>query len=148
MLGENLESEISSLLDALGFSVVELKAARRPTGLHVSLVVYKKGGLGVDDIAEVHRTVLPRIELIHDSRDVHLEVSSPGISRTFKSDHEFTVFRGRAVLVLGTASEDWIQGYIEDSNEHSVILRTQGGNKELRYSDIRKTKLDESREVR
>ncbi|MCA1753946.1 MAG: ribosome maturation factor RimP, partial [Spirochaeta sp.] len=100
------------------------------------------------DIAEVHRTVLPRIELIHNSRDVHLEVSSPGISRTFKSNREFAVFRGRAVFVLSSASEDWIQGYIEDSNEHSVILRTQGGNKELRYSDIRKTKLDEFREVR
>ena len=148
MIGENLESEISSLLDALGFFVVELNVARRPTGLHVSLVVYKHDGLGVDDIAEVHRTVLPRIELIHNSRDVHLEVSSPGISRTFKSNREFTVFRGRAVFVLSSASEDWIQGYIEDSNEHSVILRTQSGNKELRYSDIRKTKLDEFREVR
>ncbi|MFN2312418.1 MAG: ribosome maturation factor RimP [Spirochaetia bacterium] len=148
MIGENLESEISSLLDALGFFVVELQSARRPTGLHVSLVVYKRDGLGVDDIAEVHRTVLPRIELIHNSRDVHLEVSSPGISRTFKSNREFAVFRGRAVFVLSSASEDWIQGYIEDSNEHSVILRTQGGNKELRYSDIRKTKLDEFREVR
>lgn len=148
MTGANLESELSSLLDALGFSVVDFNTAQRPTGFHVALVVYKSGGLGVDDLAEVHRTVLPRIELLQDSRNVHLEVSSPGISRTFKSNREFAIFRGRAVLVLTTSSEDWIQGSIENSNEDSVTLQTQDGNKELRYSDIRKVKLDESREVR
>jgi ribosome maturation factor RimP len=103
--------------------------------------------VSIDDCAEVHRTVLPRLELLLDDRDVALQVASPGIERTMKDPRELEVFAGRGVKILKRDSEDWVAGIVRSADAQRVELKTADGVHEIALSDIRKAKLDYTQEV-
>ena len=141
---------LSPVVEALGFSIVELSAANRQDGLHISLVIYSPAGVSVKDCERVHRLAAARTEVASDSRDVYFEVSSPGINRNLKYSDEFAVFTGRRVRVLCGESSDWIYGDILSADRENVVIetieknenKTEKSEKKIPYSQIRKAKLD------
>jgi ribosome maturation factor RimP len=84
--------------------------------------------------------------VLSDNRDIHLEVSSPGLSRTIKSGREFGLFEGKGVKVLTADTDEWVGGVIATSDEASVTIRTKAGDRTFVYGTIKKAKLDESQE--
>lgn len=138
--------EVMPLLEGLGFDLVELSSAHRKGTLHVHLTIYRPEGVSLDDCAEVYTALMPRLEVLSDNRDIHLEVSSPGLSRGIKSGREFGLFVGKGVKVLTMDADDWVGGVIASSDEESVTLRTKGGERRFVFGNIRKAKLDESQE--
>ena len=138
--------EVIPLLEGLGFQLVELSSANRKGTLHVHLTMYSPDGVGLDDCAEVYRALMPRLEVLSDNRDIHLEVSSPGLSRSIKSGHEFGLFEGKGVKVLTADTDEWVGGVIATSDEESVTIRTKAGDRTFVYGTIKKAKLDESQE--
>jgi ribosome maturation factor RimP len=138
--------EVIPLLEGLGFQLVELSSARRKGTLNVHVTIYRPEGVSLDDCAEVYTALMPRLEVVSDTRDVHLEVSSPGVSRGIKSGREFSLFEGKGVKVLTVDSDDWVGGVIATSDEESVTLRTKAGERTFVYGTIKKAKLDESQE--
>ncbi|HUZ17802.1 MAG TPA: hypothetical protein VMV68_05410, partial [Spirochaetia bacterium] len=92
---DDLYQLIAPVVEMMGYSIVELHSHRVRETLHVNLVVYAVSGVGIDDCSEIYRTLFPRIKLAGDNRDLHLEVSSPGLARALKSTEEFAVFAGR-----------------------------------------------------
>ena len=134
------------VLEAMGYRVVEITSRPVKGTLHVHIVIYKDDGVGVDDCAAVHRTALSRIEVLYGERDVHLEVSSPGIDRRLKSTREYSVFVGKGVTVYlrdGTQ----LGGVIRSAGSDSVTLLSNGREVTLFFNEIQKTKLDDSQEV-
>ncbi|MFP4330617.1 MAG: ribosome assembly cofactor RimP [Alkalispirochaetaceae bacterium] len=138
--------EVVPLIEGLGFNLVELTTARRKGTLHASVILYAPTGVTLDDCAEVYTTLLPRLEVITASREIHLEVSSPGLSRAIKSGREFELFKGKGVQLLTESEEEWIGGTIEDADERGVTLRKAGVSTRYDLETIRKAKLDESQE--
>ena len=138
--------EVMPLLEGLGFQLVELSSANRKGTLHVHLTISRPEGVSLDDCAEVYTALMPRLEVLSDNRDIHLEVSSPGLSREIKSGREFGLFAGKGVKVLTMDGSDWVGGVIASSDEESVTLRTKAGERKFLYGNIRKAKLDESQE--
>lgn len=138
--------EVIPLIEGLGFQLVELSSANRKGTLHVHLTIYRPEGVGLDDCAEVYTALMPRLEVLSDNRDIHLEVSSPGLSRGIKSGREFGLFQGKGVRVLTVDSDDWVGGVIVSSDEESVTIRTKTGERRFVYGTIKKAKLDESQE--
>jgi len=143
-----LETDVTTIVEELGFRVVEIHSATVKGRRHLDLVIYRPEGVSIDDCAEVHRVVRPRAELVLDNRDVAVQVASPGIDRTFKSNREFSVFVGRGVKVLLRGSNDWIGGVVDSADDRDVMLRSGDQRQSIAFADIQKARLDYSQEVR
>ena len=133
--------DIPPVIEGLGIHIVEYKRQVVKGVLHIVLVIYKTGGVTIEDCSEVHNTIMPRIEMIEDSRDIHLEVASPGIGRTLKSTEEFAVFQNLPVKILVKESKEWIQGVIENADDKQVVLKSDDSTYTLAYDTIQKAKL-------
>ncbi|MFP4300816.1 MAG: ribosome maturation factor RimP [Spirochaetaceae bacterium] len=144
--GDPYSEEVIPLLEGLGLQLVELTSVNRKGTLHVHLTIYSPEGVTLDDCAEVYTALLPRLEVLSENRDIHLEVSSPGLGRSIKSGREFELFEGKGVRLLTLDSDDWVGGVIATSDEESVTIRTKAGERTFVYETIKKAKLDESQE--
>lgn len=133
---------VQPLIAKMGYSIVELKSHTIRDAFRVNLIIYRVEGITLEDCSAVYRTLLPRLEVAENRRDIHLEVSSPGLFRTIKSAEEFRIFRGREVRILGNASPEWSGGIVLDASNESVVLDRDGTTFEYHYRDIIKAKLD------
>jgi ribosome maturation factor RimP len=145
---KKLTLELDRVIKGMGFEIVELKAKHVSQTLHVSLVVYRQDGVGINECVEIHRTVLPRLEVLLDTRDIHLEVSSPGLDRTIKSNREFGIFIGRTVRILRSTTGEWVNGVILASGETSCTVDTGQRKEDIPFDTIQKARLDDSEEER
>jgi len=137
-----IRDDVQAVLRGLGCDAVEVKSAIRRGTLHVVLIIHRKSGVDTDVCADVYRTIYPRLEMLYPGKDVHLEVSSPGIGRTLKSVEEFGIFKGLGVKLLLDEETDWKKGTIVDSTEESVDIRFDSTIETIQYAVIRKAKLD------
>jgi len=134
---------IAPVVEASGFSLLEVTSRLLHEGLHIHIVLYSPEGISINDCSRIHKAVKRRIEAYTDNRDFFIEVSSPGISRNLKSADEFPVFKGKKIKILLNNSDDWEIFLIRDADEISVKLETEDGIlTELKYEEIRKAKLD------
>lgn len=146
LVQDPLYNELLPVIQSMGYSLVELNRQQTRGRLQVRVVIHHYNGVGLKDCELVHKTVLPRIELIERNDDVNLEVTSPGITRNIKSAGEFLIFLDRQVRILENDSEDWVGGTILGADENSVKLGTPEGEKTISISDIKKAKLAYSQE--
>ncbi len=156
MLDSGLEQsplyvEYAPLLEHLGLDIVEISQGRRREGVHVLIIVLARDGMTtVDHCADVYRLVYPRMQLALGERDLSLEVSTPGLERSFKDQYEFTLFRGRRVRIYDSGRRAWIGGIIEEVSDDSVVLsavfvENQSDEIEemnVKFTAIQKAKLD------
>jgi ribosome maturation factor RimP len=80
----------------------------------------------------------------NSSRDIHLEVSSPGISRRLKTADELMVFQGRGIKYLIDEESDWRSGTIGEVGKESVIILAENEAEEIQLSRIKRIKLDDT----
>ncbi len=122
----HIQSIIAPVTEAMGYTIVELTSAKVSDDLHIHLIIHSSEGIGIDDCSKVHRTIQKRIETLQEDRYFYLEVSSPGITRNFKSANEFAVFKGKSVRILLENESEWIKGIIGDSSTTDVDIQTSG----------------------
>ncbi len=144
---QNVQEAVEPVLSGMGFSLVEMNLGRRKGSTRVSVVIYRQGGVGVNDCAEVSQMLLPRLQTIEGMMEVSLEVSSPGIERTFRHPSEYGIFRGRGVRVLAGAETEWQAGIIDAVEGDTLWLRRGREKKGFAIPDIRRARLDHSVEV-
>ncbi len=138
----SLINSIEPVIEGLGFSLVEFTSHRSRSNLTVNTIIYSKNGVTIDDCSTVFKTIMPRIEVLEDSRDVNLEVSSPGITRNIKTADEFEIFLGKKVRILKKNDSEWIHGSIESVNDNSVNLNVDKQTVAVSFEDINKAKLE------
>jgi ribosome maturation factor RimP len=143
-----IEKEVNPFLEERGFSLVELRVNRTHRNIHVSIVVYRPKGVGVNDLSELSRSLRPRIGLLEELETFTLVVSSPGIERVIKDKREYEIFCGKGVRILLDKERDWIGGVIEGVDERQLHLMTSAGSRKIVMEDIRKAKLDYEEEVK
>ena len=145
--GNKLLEDVESLVNNLGFSVVEINSSTNRNRLKINIIVYSSKGVKIDDCSVIHKTIFPRLEVIYDKFDVYLEVSSPGIERSFKDAREFDVFEGKAVKIMYGESNDWEHGVIVSTENDAVVIKFNENNQIVKFNDIHKCKLDYLKEV-
>ncbi len=138
----SLINSIEPVIKGLGFSLVEFTSHRNRSNLTVNTIIYKESGVNLADCSTVYKTILPRIELLEDSRSVNLEVSSPGLSRNIKTVDEFEIFTGRKVRVLKKDDSEWIHGSIDSVDNNSVYINVSKETVSVNFADINKAKLE------
>jgi ribosome maturation factor RimP len=138
---------IEPVLAGMGYALVEMALGRRKGTTRVSVVIYRREGVGVDDCAEVSGMLLPRLETIEGMSDVSLEVSSPGVERVLRGPAEYKVFTGRGIRFLAGEETEWRGGIIDRVEGETLWLRKGRECKGIALADIRKARLDHSVEV-
>jgi ribosome maturation factor RimP len=141
-LDEQLSNEVEPIVSGMGFSLVELRHNRSKNQNHITLVVYRPEGVGVDDCAAISKNLYPRLELIQGLENLRFQVSSPGLDRVLKSEREYSIFAGRTIRVMLHGQKEWICGKIEGVQEGVLSLDEDGTMRKIKTADIRKAKLD------
>jgi ribosome maturation factor RimP len=145
---QELFDDIAAVLAAKQLILVDLQVNRSHGALcQVRVIVYRPEGTGIDECAKAHRLVQPCLEAALGIDGFYLEVSSPGLDRTIRSDREYAIFSGRGVrLVLDDGSI--VQGIIGVTMHEKVRIHVDGIERDVPYDTIRKGKLDYSQEGR
>lgn len=119
---------IRAVIEPDGYSLVAFTAEVIKRRMHVHCVLHHPDGVGLDALAQLHRALQPRIEMLLDedapNTDVRIEFSSPGLTRSFNSFHEFEVFRGKRVEVLPIGASEWIRGAILSADSEHCLIRS------------------------
>jgi ribosome maturation factor RimP len=136
---QELEETLSRIVEGLGLHLVEMSLGRHRGDVKVNLVLYKSGGIGLDDLTEAQKTIRPRLELEFDREGLSVEISSPGTTRILKRPDEYRIFAGREIKLL--IDDDWSRGTIESADDKKIHLRTDDGIREIAIPDVRKAKL-------
>ena len=115
-LDKAVREAVEPLLEGMGYSLVDLSIGRLSGVTRVSVVVYRKEGVGVDDCAEVSGMLFPRLETIEGMADVEprgeLSRDRAGIRRR---PGEYAIFAGRGVRVLAGTDTEWLGGIIDSA---------------------------------
>lgn len=135
-----LENIISPLLEGMGLSLVEISIGRHRGDIKVNLVLYKKEGIGLDDLTKAQKTLRPRLELEFDRENLSLEISSPGLSRNIKHNREYQVFVGRSIKLL--IDDEWTEGILKGFENGIILLEIENKELEIPVAGVRKAKLD------
>ena len=146
-LDAEIRAAIEPVLSGMGFSMVELSVGRLKGSTHVAVVLYRRGGVGIDECAEASHLLLSRLETLEGLDEVSLEVSSPGIDRQIRSPAEYELFKGRGVQVLAGDETEWIGGIIDGVEGGTLWLKRGRERKGFAISGIRKSRLDYSVEI-
>ncbi|RPJ04229.1 MAG: hypothetical protein EHM28_13805, partial [Spirochaetaceae bacterium] len=107
----------------------------------VSVVIYRKGGVTVEDCTQVSRTIQPRLELLTDLGSFQLEVSSPGMSRELAGRTDYDIFQGRGVAILLDGESEWLRGIMERTDSDNLFLRVGEDLNIIPFGNIRRAKL-------
>ena len=136
---QQLEDIITPLLDGMGLSIVEISIGRHRGDMKVNLVLYKDGGISLENLTAAQKVLRPRLELEYDRENLSMEISSPGLSRVIKSPREYLIFKGRDFRLL--LDEEWIEGSLQESKDDTITLKMEKEIIDIPISRIRKAKL-------
>ena len=89
--------EAKALVEGLGYRLVDFSLARIKTGWHAQAVIFSPDGIGIDDCTKVHKPLQQKLEVLLNSQDVFMEVSSPGVQRVLKKTYELEAFVGEQI---------------------------------------------------
>lgn len=115
--------ELSNVLNPIGLRLVDVRRDEHRDATHVVVTITNGDHTaGIDDCAKAHRIIFPRLSLIDETRDIDLEVSTPGVQRTFRDLHEFSLFTGKRCRVYDGGRGVWVEGIIEPFDGSDVVL--------------------------
>ena len=132
-----------------GFIPVEIELVKENHRWFLRIYLYsKEKSITLDDCENVTRSLSDFLDELIPVK-YHLEVSSPGLERKFKSEKEFVIFKGRRVSVklrqpLEGEEEKIFKGEIldYDTNEGLKLFRFDDGQELLIAKDnIQSAKL-------
>lgn len=126
-----LQELLAPVVTAAGLDLedVEVQAAGRRSVVRV--LVDRDGGVTLDDVAEVSRTVSEALDALDESEPgllagaYVLEVGSPGVDRPLTVPRHWRRAVGRLVAVTRTAGEP-VTGRVVRADEQTVVLDVDG----------------------
>jgi ribosome maturation factor RimP len=118
--------------------------SQKNRNVFVRIIIFREDGFTLRDCELLHKRLLPVVEEgIPEGRELSMEVTSPGIDRIFKSDREYSIFRGKPVLLYGKGTGTPFSGTIDSADQSTFRLKlVDGSYKEFSYEEIQKAKLN------
>jgi len=98
---EILIKELCKIINPLHIKLIEFSAKMGRNGLNIKIIIDKYKGVTIDDCEKIARLYNDRLSIldIMEEENYNLQISSPGIDRSFKSKDEYNIFSGRRVKV-------------------------------------------------
>ena len=138
-----LFQEIETLVINHKMALLDFHVRKKDGIVKVGVVLWKDGGVGIDECSKIHRQLLPRFEIHFETENVFVEVSSPGLERNLKYDKELAIFKGKKIKILLQGASEWIQGVLDQVNDQVVVLKSDDKQIEIEKNKISKAKLND-----
>lgn len=146
-LSLKIQTMIVPLITELGLELIELNLKRHGKVISVQILADKPaGGITIEECTFINRSLNRMLEeqnLISD--DYEVEVSSPGLDRTLKTQKDFLRMMGRRVrfhLLEKIAEKLEHSGIIRAVSEESVIVETKSATITIPLEKISKAVQD------
>lgn len=137
---ENAERLITPIAEELGYSIVEIVYAKNGKENDLTVVIYKKGGITLEDCVRMNDALDAPLEQndITGGAPYNLNVSSPGLDRPIISDADFERNFGETVeaFLAKDGKKKPVVGELLSHDAESVVLRIKGAPKRLPKSEI------------
>ena len=142
-----VEELAGPIVSSEGLVLVEVSWGRDRGGWVLRLFVDRPGGgVTLEECAVVSRQVGDLLD-VEDFIDgpYRLEVSSPGLSRRFKSEREYEIFAGRRVKLVVSSPEgtSLYRGRLKGLQGGDVIIEVDGRIKAVPLGQVARANLDE-----
>ncbi|MFW5905979.1 MAG: ribosome maturation factor RimP [Desulfobia sp.] len=146
---DNILKEVTGLVEPViedkGLELVDIEYSRGPGGNVLRIIIFKEGGVTIDDCTEVSKEVSQLLD-VEDILDhgYNLEVSSPGLTRPLKSRRDFERNIGEKVNLTCTLEKggtESVSGLIRQVGDDSITLEGGDGLINLPMTRIIKGKL-------
>ena len=134
-------SAIRDAVAALGYEIVEISYKKQYDDWHLTVFVWQKSGIGLDDCERVHHAIDPILEEIDPTGGAPyvLNVSSQGLDRPIKSDRDFERALDTDIEVKLYAPIRGVkrfEGRLSLADSHMIRVVTKDGE-----VDLEKTKI-------
>lgn len=131
--------------EKLGFYLVDAELVNENKSKILRLYIDKEGGIGVDECERFSGCFSEEYDKIDPIKDAYcLEVSSPGVDRTLKTERELKYYTGREVDVRLYGAIDGIKeftGTLTGSNGKTVTVEAEGREFAFKLSEAVYVKL-------
>jgi len=131
---ESITELIAQHLEGSDIFLVEV--AVKP-GNAIRVHVDKPEGISIDECVKISRFLNETLD--RDVEDYSLEVSSPGLSGTFKVKQQYEKNLGRNIEVLYSDGIK-VKGKLESVSDNGITLKVNGDDEEIRFDEIKTAK--------
>ena len=126
---------------AVGYDLEDLTVTAAGKRSVVRVVVDKDGGVTLDDVADVSRTISEVLDRVDESEPglfgttYVLEVSSPGVDRPLTEPRHWRRNTGRLVTATRREGEP-VTGRVTSADDDGVTLDVDGTQERLAYAEL------------
>ncbi|MDG4767130.1 ribosome maturation factor RimP [Solwaraspora sp. WMMD406] len=138
---DRLKAVIEPVVGAVGFDLEDVSVSRAGRRYVVRVIVDADGGVGLDAVAQVSRSIsaaLDEAESVSGAElitgEYQLEVSSPGVDRPLRLPRHWRRNVGRLVRV--TVAQRSVTGRIVAADDESVRLDVDGTVRRWGYDEV------------
>jgi ribosome maturation factor RimP len=148
---DEVEALLMPILEDAGLDLEGLTVRLTGSARRVSVLVDKDGGIGIDECAELSRTISAALDadVVMGEKPYTLEVGSPGATRPLTRARHYeravgrllrlTLTSGQVVTgrLVGTDATD-----VADRSEGTVEVEVDGRSSVISLADIRKARVE------
>jgi len=129
-----------------GIDVVDVIYRREPTGWVLRVLIDKEGGITVDDCSTLSRELGDMLDVKDISTHAYkLEVSSPGLNRPLRKEHDFKRFLGETVKITTSSDIDGrknFKGKLLEYRDGLIVLDVDGTTFTIAHTLVKKANLE------
>ena len=139
------EALLMPILDEFGFELWDVEYVKEGSEYYLRAYIDKEGGITIDDCVDVSRKLSDKLD-DDDFIDCEyiLEVSSPGLGRTLKSDRDFTKSIGRDTDIKLYKPIDKVkefEGILKAFDNDTLTFLIDGNERVFNKSEVASVKL-------
>lgn len=139
------EALLMPILDEFGFELWDVEYVKEGSEYYLRVYIDKEGGITIDDCVDVSRKLSDKLDEddFIDSEYI-LEVSSPGLGRTLKSDRDFSKSIGRDTDIKLYKPIDKVkefEGILKAFDNDTLTFLIDGNERVFNKSEVASVKL-------
>lgn len=139
------EALLMPILDEFGFELWDVEYVKEGSEYYLRAYIDKEGGITIDDCVDVSRKLSDKLDEddFVDSEYI-LEVSSPGLGRTLKSDRDFSKSIGRDTDIKLYKPIDKVkefEGILKAFDNDTLTFLIDGNERVFNKSEVASVKL-------
>ena len=139
------EALLMPILDEFGFELWDVEYVKEGSEYYLRAYIDKEGGITIDDCVDVSRKLSDKLDEddFIDSEYI-LEVSSPGLGRTLKSDRDFSKSIGRDTDIKLYKPIDKVkefEGTLKAFDNDTLTFLIDGDERVFERSEVASVKL-------
>ena len=139
------EALLMPILDEFGFEPWDVEYVKEGSEYYLRAYIDKEGGITIDDCVDVSRKLSDKLDEddFIDSEYI-LEVSSPGLGRTLKSDRDFSKSIGRDTDIKLYKPIDKVkefEGILKAFDNDTLTFLIDGNERVFNKSEVASVKL-------